>query len=332
MQQQTGCTFFTVSDSGYFLGLVGLINSLRLTGHQSPIVVADCGLTSDQRALLKGHVTLLQLPEDVVINPGQYKAFAHLLKPEGVVVIIDSDMLVTKSLEPVVRLAILGKICLFPDPESDRWFGEWQEIFELADPPRRQTYGCSGFVAFSAAFWPDLLCHWWHACARINGHPTYQEGVHDGPTAQGDQDALNAILMSTYPAGAMHLLPEGEQVFRWDFPAVTVTDRSTLGCRHRGIQPAILHACMVPKPWQQRGVRRNAYVELLRYALTSGDNAVRLPRDSLPLWAQAGLLPEISLGVLSASNMFNRDDGIVPRSAYAVARRIKRRIIRWRRA
>jgi hypothetical protein len=320
-------SFFTVSDSGYFLGLVGLVNSLRLVGHREPIIVADTGLDPEQRALLHGHVELHQLPRDAVANPTQYKAFAHLRSPSGVVVIIDSDIIVTANLTRIIQRAADGAICLYPDPDWDRWFAEWQQVFELPQPPRQQVYGCAGFVALSTSHWPELLRQWWDACARIGQQPTYQEGTHVGPTAQADQDALNALLMSEYHAGAAHMLPEREQVFRWDFPAVRVLDARTLRCEHRGTSPTLLHGCMVPKPWQTRGVRRNAYVTLLRRLLTGADVAVKVPETMLPLWARRGPAAEMAVSVWSTANMFNRDDGVVPKAAYAVARRVKRRLV-----
>lgn len=320
-------TFFTVSNSGYFLGLVGLVNSLRLNGHREPIVVADTGLDTEQCALLADHVELEQLPRDEVSNPTQYKAFAHRRAPRGVVCIIDSDIIVTGSLAPIMQRAADGAICLYPDPEADRWFPEWQQAFALSRPPRHQVYGCAGFVAFSATHWPALLRQWWDACARINQQPTYQEGMHAGPTAQADQDALNALLMSEYPADALHMLPEREQVFRWDFPAVRTADARTLRCRHRDMEPRMLHGCMVPKPWQTRGVRRNAYVTLLRRLLIGDDVAVRVPETMLPLWARRGTAAQAALSWRSTANMFNRDDGVVPRQAYAIARRVKRSLL-----
>ena len=44
--------FYCVADERYFLGAVGMINSLRLLGHDEPAFVLDCGLTASQRTLL----------------------------------------------------------------------------------------------------------------------------------------------------------------------------------------------------------------------------------------------------------------------------------------
>ena len=142
-------TFFTICNAAYFPGLVGLLNSLRLMGHQDRVVVADCGLAPQQRAILAPHCTLFELASLSVKNPTQYKPFPYLLKPQGTVVMIDSDMIVTRNLDAVLATAAQGKICIFPDEEKDRWFSEWSQIFGLSSSPRRQTYVCAGFVVFS---------------------------------------------------------------------------------------------------------------------------------------------------------------------------------------
>jgi 3-mercaptopyruvate sulfurtransferase SseA len=51
--------FYAVSDSSYFLGAVGLINSLRLIGHLEPIYLLDCGLEEWQREAIEGEVTIV---------------------------------------------------------------------------------------------------------------------------------------------------------------------------------------------------------------------------------------------------------------------------------
>jgi hypothetical protein len=325
--QRHDVTFYTIGNDAYFPGLVGLLNSLRLVGHQDPLVVADCGLTSKQRQLLKPHCTLFELPSDLVKNPGQYKPFAHLLGPKATVVIIDSDMIVTKSLNFVLAAAADGKICVFPDPEKDRWFAEWQPIFGLSSPLRRQTYACSGLVAFSTSHWPELLEHWWAACERIHAHPTYQERAADGPVTQSDQDALNALLMSEIPSNAMAFLPFEEQVFRWNFRDVELVNPETLRCRLQGVEPMVLHACLTPKPWQRAGVRRNAYVQALRRLLTASDVEVTVPPELLGPWLRQGPWAEVVCSALSVANMANPDDGVLPAKAVALVRRVKRRFV-----
>ena len=63
--------FYTISNAGYFPGLVGLVNSLRTVGHRETIFVADVGMTEEQQALLKPHCTLIPLSSNGVANPLQ---------------------------------------------------------------------------------------------------------------------------------------------------------------------------------------------------------------------------------------------------------------------
>ena len=56
--------FYAVANSRYFLGAVGMLNSLRLLGHREPAYVLDCGLTPQQRELLAPHATLVPAPSD----------------------------------------------------------------------------------------------------------------------------------------------------------------------------------------------------------------------------------------------------------------------------
>jgi hypothetical protein len=139
----------------------------------------------------------------------QYKPFPFLLRPQGTVVLIDSDMIVTEP-EPCAGACGAGKICAFPDPDHDTWWA----ARGLPCAPRKQTYVIAGFVAFSASFWPEFLAQWWKACERIRKRLIYQEGVAKlSPKGSGAQDAPNAVLMSVIPADALSLLPFDEQVF-----------------------------------------------------------------------------------------------------------------------
>ncbi len=280
MNSSDDVTFFSICNAAYFPGLIALINSLVLTGHDYPIVVGDCGLTRDQQLVLRQYekCRLFTLDPSMVINPQQYKAFAHLVGASGIVVLIDSDMIVTGDLHPIIAKARSGRICAYPNPIEDRWFAEWQQIFGLGQPPRRQVYICTGFVAFSVAHQPDLLARWWTACEAIYAHPTVYEGADwDGPTSQSDQDALNALLMSEYPLEALSLEPADDTVYRWDFCFLETVDSKTLSCRFRGRRPVILHASLSPKPWQTKGATRDTFFTFLQRLLLAPDLSIMPP-------------------------------------------------------
>ena len=56
MTRRSATAFYCVSSELYFLGAVGLVNSLRLQGHDEPIYLLDCGLTQEHRELLAREV------------------------------------------------------------------------------------------------------------------------------------------------------------------------------------------------------------------------------------------------------------------------------------
>jgi hypothetical protein len=324
-------TFFTIGDAAFFPGVAGLINSLRLLGYAQRIVVADCGFSPTQRDLLSPHATLVPLSRADVKNPQQYKAFPHLLRPRGTVAIVDSDIIITDSIDDMLASARAGKICVFPDPEEHRWFAQWESVFALAAPPRRQTYVNSGFEVFSTTHWPALLGRWWQACERIFPQPTIREGAaRDNPTSQSDQDALNALLMSEFPAGALAPQAKNREVFRWDFERVRVRDAASLHCEFEGTRVAVLHAIAGPKPWQRgawhEATRRNAYMRLFRRLLTGDDVAVRVPPGELPPWLRRGVVGRLSfegLGAMRAARArLPRNTGVIAR-ARKLARRPK---------
>lgn len=302
-------TFYTICNATYFPGLIGLINSLRLLGHNERLVVLDCGLSSEQKDLLRPHCELFELPSDIAQNPQQYKPFPYLLNPQGTIAIIDSDIIVTKSLEEILKTASQGKVCVFPDPESDRWFCEWQDLFKLSISPRHQTYVNSGFVVFSTLKQPDLLKRWWQSCELIFDRPTLQEGIEsENPTSNGDQDPFNALLMSEFSQEILAIQPYAEEVFG-DFTSVQIFDSKTLTCEYRSHAVTLLHACTRPKPWEPSArhtiTQHNVYTHLLRRLTAEPDIAVKVPPKLLPTWLRPGLLGFLSFnGVMILNQVF----------------------------
>ena len=152
-------TYVTVADEKFFLGAVALVNSLRIAGNPEPIVVIDAGLSPAQRAFLSEACEVRSLPVD---RSGALPAF---LKPavftlglEGTTVVLDSDMIVTSRLEPILAEAAAGKLCVFTDIEKDRYFeDEWVTALGLENPIRPRPYINSGFVAFQASRWQDVI-------------------------------------------------------------------------------------------------------------------------------------------------------------------------------
>lgn len=298
-------TWFTVSDDRFFPGVVALINSLRVTGNEGAVVVADLGLRPDQRARLQRVATVVDLSDEHLGNPMLYKAFPHALEVRGQVVVIDSDMIVAAPLDDLLVDVAEGRIVLLRDrTQPQRWFREWEELFGLRSPLREGPYQNSGFLAFDAARWPDLLQRWWELCQLIPTSATRAGGgAWEDPLWDADQDALNALLLSEVPAGTVRLYAQDTASVLHE---VRVLDRRSLRCARNDSEPVrVLHHTGTPKPWQPGGVlrvRRNAYVRLLPRLLLADDVALQLSPQDLPRWLHQDAAARLRLAVLDVAN------------------------------
>ena len=133
--------------------------------------------------------------------------YPYRLHAEGVVVYIDSDVIVTSRLDHAFVAARRGMVCAASDP-ARRWFADWGLIFRLERPLRRQVYVGAAFVAFSTTQFPHLLRRWWKCCDDLAQRLGSPPPDRTNPVALPDQDALNALLMSEVPAGSVELLPQ----------------------------------------------------------------------------------------------------------------------------
>lgn len=287
-------TFYTITDDRFAPGTAALINSLRLHGHNERFVILDVGLRKDQRALFKRVAHLIPWDRKLATNPTLFKPFAHMDRPDGIVVIIDSDQVVTARLDEAIDAARDGAICAYPDPESGRWDAQWHEIFGLRGPLRHGVYVNAGFIAVSTRHWPDFLRRWWELCEQIWHVPTLYEPGEVGPASQADQDALNALLLSEVPDGAVHLLDVDRAPAAGALAdGVEVVELAIPRGRYRGKGTALLHNAGKAKPWVRADwpfVRRTAYVRLLRRLLVGADLSIRLHQRDLPPWLRPGMV------------------------------------------
>lgn len=294
----TAVRFCTIADSAHYVGLVALVNSLRLHGHDDPITVLDVGLTDAERAELAPHCDVVDPP-----GPGRHAwllaPHACLARPATVVVSVDADVIVTAPLDAILARARDGKICAFPDPLRTRWFGEWEHEFALPGPPRRQPYVNTGFVAFSTRAFPELLGEWAARCDAVSVVPTTAPPLDLGdPLALADQDSFNALLMSVVPAERLSVQPRAEAVQGpWALTQTHVDDLRTLACSLDGTPITLLHSFGSPKPWHAqpgRYLRASAYLLCLRRLLVGDDVALRSEVRRVP-WLAPGLRGELAL-------------------------------------
>ena len=295
-------SFHTTSDASFFVGTVALLNSLRLTGNEGPLVVLDIGLAPRQRAVLAEHCRIIPGPPGAASNPWFLKPLAADEAAE-IVVFLDSDVIVTRSLDPVISLAREGRLCAAADPDYLRWFAEWQHLLGLPRPPRRSAYVNAGFVAFSQRRRPELLPAWRDACRRaldlradsaleLSGlSPGHRAGFgHPAPLADGDQDVLNAILMSEPAPARTAVLAASEVAYRSDLGRVHVLDPASLACTNRRRPLSLVHCNGTPKAWESSAwsiVRDDAYLQLLRRVLLPQDVALRVEPRDLPVWLRS---------------------------------------------
>jgi hypothetical protein len=298
-------TFFAVTNDGYFPAAAAMLNSLRITGHDHEIVFGDCGLRADQRARLEPHSMIVEIPAAETRDPTLLKSFPHVLDVHGVLVFIDSDMIVTDDLGPVLELAAEGRICAFGDPELDRRFPEWVDLFDLSAPLREQRFISAGFLAWSHAHWPGLLARWRELCERIPPGATLAHGATNrDPFAQGDQDALNALLMSEVPLEAVAILPDAERPV-WLTTQVRIVNERALACRFGEAVPKLIHADGSRKPWQTRmwwRVRNDAYVRFFRRLVFADDAIVSVEPPEVPIWLRPTRLGTACLHLLNLMN------------------------------
>jgi hypothetical protein len=302
MNSVSGVTFYTISNEPYFLGTVALLNSLRKAGNDGRLVVLDAGLSRSQRARLEEQATVVTLSGDVS-RPWLLKAYPRFFDVRGVVIIIDSDMIVTGSLRRVIDYAARGKICVFPDDlsQSARWFKEWEDGFGLETSLRRQPYVNAGFIALSTQHWPGFLSRFWELSERLPSETVWAGGDASMPFWGADQDALNALLMSEIPAGAVEVLPATHEAHPDDLAKTKIVDVKTLECALDGAPVKILHYSMSPKAWDRRGwlrVRRDAYVQLFGRVACGTDVSLRLGPAELPLWLRPSASGKIALATL----------------------------------
>jgi hypothetical protein len=279
----TEVAFYCVADARYFLGAVGLVNSLRLVGHEEPVRLLDCGLTETQRELLGPEVEIVTAPSDV--PPWLLKTIAPLKRPAAATVLVDTDMVATRPLTELIERAAEGRVVAFRD-RQDRFFAEWGELLGLGRAERR-GYVSSGLVALGGDVRKQVLGLLDSSRDAVDFERTFwRRNERDYPFLYADQDVLNAVLATTVdPERIVEL--DNRLAPNPPYRGLRVADEVTLRCAYRdGTEPFVVHQ-YVRKPWLE-ATYDGVYPRLLRRLLTGGDVAIRVPDDEVPTRLRAG--------------------------------------------
>jgi hypothetical protein len=275
--------FYCVADAAYFLGAVGMINSLRLQDHDEPIYLLDLGLERWQRELLAAEVTIVPAPAQT--PPHLAKTYAPRKHLADVKILIDTDMIVTRPLDELIGRAARGKVIGFRDRQQ-RHFAEWGEL-GLGDP-RATPYVSSGLVFLGGepgAEAIELLAD--HQDKVDYSRTFWRANDRTYPYLYADQDMLNAII-ATRVEPDRFLALEARLSSTPPFRRLRLVDEHALRCAYPdGVEPYVLHQ-FVRKPWLEP-MYHGAYSRLLARLLLANDLAIKVPPKTVPLRMRAGV-------------------------------------------
>jgi hypothetical protein len=277
------CGIYCVASSEHYIGLVALVNSLRLTGNDLPVFVTDCGLTACQRERLAPHVALVEVDDQR--SPHLAKWAGPLAHPAEVSILLDADIVALRSLDPLVGVA-QHRPLVFADPLWHRFDENWGRLLGLG-PLRRGTYFNAGVIALPARRAAELLPVVATAQRRIDTDKTWlNSGGQPGyPFYFGDQDVWNAVFAARLAPNEL-LVFEQRLAVHPPFPRLRLHDTQTLDCRYPdGAVPFFLHH-VGKKPWLAQ-TRPNIYSRLLTRLLLSDDLELRLDSGEVP-WRLRG--------------------------------------------
>jgi hypothetical protein len=276
--------FYCVADDRYFLGVVGLVNSLRLVGHTEPIHLLDCGLSISQRALLEPHAELADAPDDA--PPWLLKIVLPLSRPAPVAVLLDADMVVTRGLQELIERAAEGRVVAFRNP-VDRFHPEWGELLDLG-PTRRRPYMSSAAIALGGELGREVLALMADRQDRVDFERTHWRRAEEGyPFTYADQDVFNAILATSAEAASIVELDQ-RLAPTPPFDGLRLVDERSLRCSYDdGVEPYLVHHHTI-KPWLEP-THHGIYSRLLRRLLIGDGLAISLPRSEIPLRLRTGL-------------------------------------------
>jgi hypothetical protein len=275
--------FYCVADARFFLGAAAMINSLRLVGHDEPVYVLDCGLEARQRERLSAEATVVEGPRGA--PPWLLKTIAPLRHPADTAILIDADMIATRSLAPLAERAAEGRVIAFEN-YADRYCPEWAELLDLG-PLTRRPYVSSGLVALGGDVRQEVLelldDRQRHVDIDLGFYGEKRRGY---PFIYPEQDVLNAILMSAEHEPHAVRLPN-RLAPNPPFRGLRLRDAGSLRCSYRdATEPFVVHH-FVRKPWLEP-THGSVYSRLLTRTLLASDVAIPVRPEEVPLRLREG--------------------------------------------
>jgi hypothetical protein len=309
----SGAAFYCVADARYFLGAVGMINSLRLRGHAEPIHLLDCGLTEEQRRLVGSEAILHDAPEGVA--PYLLKTLAPRANPAEVMVLIDADMIVTRPLAELIERARRGAVVAFEN-DAQRFVPEWGELLDLG-PGRPRPYVSSGLVVLGGEVGEEVLRLLDDRQRRVDMGRTFYGTDEPGYAfTYPEQDVLNAILCTRADPDSVDTLPY-RLMPNQPFQGLRILDERSLRCAYRdGTEPFVLHHYLF-KPWLEP-MYHGIYSRLLVRCLLAPDLAVRVPEHQVPLRMRSGLRARLERARVGIPDLLGwKVRGLLPKGVVA---------------
>jgi hypothetical protein len=277
--------FYCVSSELYFLGAVGMINSLRHVGHDEPIYVLDCGLTPEHRSLIEREATVVAAPPE--IPPTLLKTFVPSQIPADVRILIDADMIATRRLDELIEAAAGGRV-VAGGTGMDRFRPEWEELLSIG-PMRPLPYVSSALVLLGGELGSEVLAIVDDKHQLVDYELScWSRNVADYPLVHADQDLINAALCAR---------AADDQVVVFDprlsasppFSELRLVEVDSLHCAYDdGTEPYVVHHWLA-KPWVEE-THHGVYSQLLRRLLIGDDVALKVGADELPLRFRRGPL------------------------------------------
>ena len=296
---------YAVANERHFLGLVALLNSLRLQRHEEPLLVADCGLADWQRDLLAPHVEVVTVARE--LPPHLLKPVLPRERPAKTMVLLDADLIVLRPLGELLGGA--AAVFAFTDPVAHRFHPEWSSLLGLP-PLRPGPYLNSGLLVLSGTRARAILELVAEKQELVDVAGTRDRGGRpESPFYYADQDVWNAVLASSLEPSELALLPADlapHPPFRGLHPAAGGDLRFAYA---DGREPFVLHH-VDRKPWLA-ATRMNAYSRLLPRLLLGEDVALRLEPAQVPARFRPGARAALARAGVEAGALAYRMRGRV---------------------